>query len=1281
MQYYTMSQVFSGCGPCGMTPEDSPGHAGGLPDGLWKWVDEWHVNPVAGGDVISLDPDGWVYAFNWPADKRYFSPSMGANHFVRRRRWQRTRSLKSAAEVADILFEHSYSEAVILAAFKKNLTSSGAINLPEVVRTIKTISVQVERKNKQLESSGIDQGENADGYVAAGAEGVLTEPERDRLLRDLSTSCVSEALGLLAFVYVITADARVTSFFSIVREAVTANTPLWAMGTSKDLNFQSDVLSLTHRGQQLVDRLFTGKLATLDCGRLSGGNFAERIFRFVMSNDHAVCHKALDVLREHFQQVRIFSDQLSGVIYCSGSALYFKYMSLRSLVSNTKPYLDMYWIREDVCSSTAQLVKLFNEMTETLQGEGGTSVCDGMQDVARSLRAHELALKTLRCDIDGYKTMSVQQQKSSIPLWKAICLFLIAFLRDHDDNIRLVALAFGGEKFGIGIGFSGADSVVMLFSEMLSTEKKTLDHFPVQQLYSSVYEELSCRLYDIPAMYIYTDLLKHTLLHNDQSYEASNQNSLMRTMLSKQNLSLSLLYAEGGEGPSRLSVSYRHTRSQTEAGVGGNNAMADVVEEEGYKERKDLMRQYCELPLSSRNRSSSCSVYCTKLVFYHAACIELLALCAASGNVGNAVKSAQLLSIETVLAVLLEAETYPCYPILGAFSTFLVNVYLPVAAVEPGGAGAGAGAPQDESVLENPFLAQVIVRFCKVISAVGLEPASQWDLWPAGEGLRAFVVDGALPLFRAYFLAASLTQADGGEDQGQALPSASLPTLVQGALEHLQSLPRETFVASERSKIDDLAHNVFGMPEPPDSQRDRIESIDAAGKEHSKFSMDNPLNSMIGGLFKDTTSTKKKPTAEAVSWGDSAIRFSELPVLIDSCRYMKQLRHAELDSLVDCMMKGYRGRGDSEGTGGGGGGGGGSVISSEPGRGGGLKRDASVRSATAPLSSSAKTKSVASGTKDPTAKANTIAARANFTAMVTRLIKFAREEVDVLVSTDVSRGRSSVKVSLDSVKRASSTHHGGGSGGGDGMNLNFNLGLGNFDLTGNAGDPEDACMCNLLPDGPVVSRNIPFVFTVLAQCMARLVEDEQVEREDAKNNGNSFAPNSSAAIELADMQDIYADAFAPSLVAEVIAGCRYVSVLSAAVDLGVELLANGNKRCQDYFLWHLRVIDPSEASNFFSTFRSMMMLTAVAYSGLRREREEQLSGPGLPGAAAGSGPAGGPLGEAGERAEKAAALRAIGASKELLGRFCCGRMFELLRLLNENHNLEVQSVMENQKVT
>ena len=99
---------------------------------IYTQVDQWRINPDA-GSVVSLDPEGWVYAFYWPENKEDYAPRMGKNHFVRRRRWQRTRRMKTASEVAEYLHdEGGFEEPVILAAFKKNLESNGTINFYQV---------------------------------------------------------------------------------------------------------------------------------------------------------------------------------------------------------------------------------------------------------------------------------------------------------------------------------------------------------------------------------------------------------------------------------------------------------------------------------------------------------------------------------------------------------------------------------------------------------------------------------------------------------------------------------------------------------------------------------------------------------------------------------------------------------------------------------------------------------------------------------------------------------------------------------------------------------------------------------------------------------------------------------------------------------------------------------------------------------------------------------------------------------------------------------------------
>lgn len=135
-------------------------------------------------------------------------------------------------------------------------------------------------------------------------EDILSEYDRGILLTRYSKLCSSEALGILSYTYVISTDARVTSFYSIIRESITSNSPLWSADDSSDEAFNARSLRLTSHGQKLTKRLFSGgKLSTLDCVGLSDGNCVEKFMSFVMNEDHSVCSLALDVLREHFRKL------------------------------------------------------------------------------------------------------------------------------------------------------------------------------------------------------------------------------------------------------------------------------------------------------------------------------------------------------------------------------------------------------------------------------------------------------------------------------------------------------------------------------------------------------------------------------------------------------------------------------------------------------------------------------------------------------------------------------------------------------------------------------------------------------------------------------------------------------------------------------------------------------------------------------------------------------------------------------------------------------------------
>ena len=116
-----------------VSPAKVADHENGLPSPIWKWIDKWRVNPEAGGGIVSEDPEGWVYAFDWPSKGAAgFSPKMGMRDFVRRRLWERTRQVKGAVELAEYLISKGFDEHTIMTLYERNLKSDGLIDLVQV---------------------------------------------------------------------------------------------------------------------------------------------------------------------------------------------------------------------------------------------------------------------------------------------------------------------------------------------------------------------------------------------------------------------------------------------------------------------------------------------------------------------------------------------------------------------------------------------------------------------------------------------------------------------------------------------------------------------------------------------------------------------------------------------------------------------------------------------------------------------------------------------------------------------------------------------------------------------------------------------------------------------------------------------------------------------------------------------------------------------------------------------------------------------------------------------
>ena len=81
-----------------------------LPDGQenelthgWEWVNKWEVDL----DYTECDPEGWSYGVDFNnvqvrLQRRHSVDQSGITDFVRRRRWTRTRKLKTPEEHAPV---------------------------------------------------------------------------------------------------------------------------------------------------------------------------------------------------------------------------------------------------------------------------------------------------------------------------------------------------------------------------------------------------------------------------------------------------------------------------------------------------------------------------------------------------------------------------------------------------------------------------------------------------------------------------------------------------------------------------------------------------------------------------------------------------------------------------------------------------------------------------------------------------------------------------------------------------------------------------------------------------------------------------------------------------------------------------------------------------------------------------------------------------------------------------------------------------------------------------
>jgi hypothetical protein len=195
-------------------------------------------------------------------------------------------------------------------------------------------------------------GEELESFSFISEQSLLSSKQLKSALQDVSNACIAESLSIMSYIYDVITDARITAFVASLRHAVAANTPLWdnMKMASRSLNVEDALLTLTPEGETKVRSLFmetsigassesanhrgptdgsSGSLYCVDGYYLGGEAFLDTVLGFVLSSNHHICDKALDVLRKHFGQMQTFSRSVSELVYSDNEETSKKYLIAR----------------------------------------------------------------------------------------------------------------------------------------------------------------------------------------------------------------------------------------------------------------------------------------------------------------------------------------------------------------------------------------------------------------------------------------------------------------------------------------------------------------------------------------------------------------------------------------------------------------------------------------------------------------------------------------------------------------------------------------------------------------------------------------------------------------------------------------------------------------------------------------------------------------------------------------------------------------------------------------
>jgi hypothetical protein len=177
---------------------------------------------------------------------------------------------------------------------------------------------QVAAEKAAQRSHGI--GDELESFSFVPEQSLLSSKQLKSALHTVSNACIAESLSIISYVYDVMTDTRITAFVTFVRHAVAANTPLWNKMELAGSSYSGDKrYTLTPYGETKLRSLFfetsmgasvesgvdnhhraSGSMYCVDGFYLGGEAFLDTMLGFVLSNNHRICDKALDVLRKHF---------------------------------------------------------------------------------------------------------------------------------------------------------------------------------------------------------------------------------------------------------------------------------------------------------------------------------------------------------------------------------------------------------------------------------------------------------------------------------------------------------------------------------------------------------------------------------------------------------------------------------------------------------------------------------------------------------------------------------------------------------------------------------------------------------------------------------------------------------------------------------------------------------------------------------------------------------------------------------------------------------------------